>query len=303
MEMYLEKELRLKRIGKEKDSDLCEYRFFNKEGFPTDYYIKQTENCFQILDKKEELLKESDLHKMNIHRKRLTPRQYDEVMCEYLKIDYEKFKYVIATNITKDELLHFMTNYNDGDYIQISIDKIFTPNSSYCWSDILKGFLNVLEDEIDDSYDEFLTVFLEYFIIGKDKKLNHFGVDELLYRMTSFMARLLTDEELKKFNFYCEEYSHFETVPFSKSFDSSDSKIDFEYIPIREDIKEDMTENEIEDREIISYEYKFVVTKKKEEKKQEHEFSSDAINIASSMLGGLASIYMMKKIISILRDK
>ncbi|MBU0923914.1 hypothetical protein KKG81_03435 [bacterium] len=296
MEMNLDKEYRLKYKGFEKETNVYKYISFQNDGSFIEYLIKENETNFQILDRNNILLRQYDFNEIGKKSTRVSKREIDEIICEYLNIDFNKYKYILTHIISKDELLHYMAhNSIEDDLIQIPIERVSTPNSNYSHSDIFNGFLNISKDEINDDFNGFINTFLEHFIFTEKNKIDNYNLDEFLYLLTGSMASCLTDDELKKFNFFEQNPTHFENTPFNKSFNDEHNSIDFEYKPILEDIQDD-----IEDREAISYEYKFVVTPKPSNN-QHNNFDPLLLSAGGAFISSALAVFAMKKAFTILK--
>lgn len=303
MKMNLDKEYRLKYQGREKETNVYKYTYFKNNGSFDEYLIKENETTFQVLDRNNILLKEYDFKELGKKGARVFKSEVDDIICDYLNIDSNKYKYILTHCINKSELLHYMAyNTIDIDLIEIPIERLSTPNSNYSHSDIFKGFLNISKEEINDSFNEFINVFLEHFIFTEEKQIDNYNLDEFLYLLTGSMALCLTDEELKKFNFYKEQPYQFENTYFNKSFNDEYNSIDFEYKPILEDITENMTQDDIEDREVKSYEYKFVVTPK-ENKTQNNNIDFLSLSSGGALLSSALAIHAFKKVLPFLKGK
>jgi hypothetical protein len=302
MKMYLDKEYRLKYKGFERETNVYKYMYFENDGSFVEYLIKENETNFQILDRNNILLKQYDFDEIGKKLKRVGKREIDEIICEYLNIDFSKFKFIISHTISRDELLHYLAHYScEDDLIEIPIDRVFTPNTHCSNSDIFQGFLNIAKEEINDSYESFINVYLENFIFTEKNKIDNNNLDEFLYLLTGSMASCLTEDELKKFNFYDLKPYHFSGTPFNKSFNDEYNSIHFEYKPILEDITEDMTQDDIEDREAISYEYKFVVTPKPSNN-QDNNFDPLLLSAGGALISSALAVFAMKKAFTILKN-
>jgi hypothetical protein len=296
MEMNLDKEYRLKYKGFEKETNVYKYISFQNDGSFIEYLIKENETNFQILDRNNILLRQYDFNEIGKKSTRVSKREIDEIICEYLNIDFNKYKYILTHIISKDELLHYMAhNSIEDDLIQIPIERVSTPNSNYSHSDIFNGFLNISKDEINDDFNGFINTFLEHFIFTEKNKIDNYNLDEFLYLLTGSMASCLTDDELKKFNFFEQKPYLFENTPFNKLFDDEHNSIHFEYKPILEDIQDD-----IEDREAISYEYKFVVTPKPSNN-QHNNFDPLLLSAGGAFISSALAVFAMKKAFTILK--
>jgi hypothetical protein len=303
MEMYLDKEYRLKYKGfEERETRIHKYIYFQNDGSFIEYLIKENENNFQILDRNNILLKQYDFNEIGKKSTRVFKRQIDEIICEYLNIDLNKYKYILAHTISRDELLHYLAhNSCEDNLIEIPIERVSTPNSTYSHSDIFNGFLNISKDEINDDFNGFINTFLEHFIFTEKNKIDNNNLDEFLSLLTGSMASCLTEDELKKFNFYDLKPYHFSGTPFNKSFNDEYNSIHFEYKPILEDITEDMTQDDIEDREAISYEYKFVVTPKPSNN-QDNNFDPLLLSAGGALISSALAVFAMKKAFTILKN-
>jgi hypothetical protein len=301
MKMYLDKEYRLKYKGFEKETNVYKYMYFENDGSFIEYLIKENETNFEILNTKKETLKIYDFNLKNKKCARFRKIDSDDIICEYLNIDLNKYRFILTHTISRDELFHYMAhNSFDDDLIEIPIERVSTPNSNYSHSDIFKGFLNISKDEINDDFNGFINTFLEHFIFTEKKKIDNYNLDEFLFSLTGSMASCLTDEELKKFNFYEQKPYHFENTPFNKLFDDEHNSIHFEYKPILEDITEEMTQDDIEHREVISYEYKFVVTPKPSNN-QHNNLDPFLLSAGGALISSALAVFAMKKAFTILK--
>jgi hypothetical protein len=302
MKMYLDKEYRLKYKGFEKETNVYKYISFQNDGSFIEYLIKENETNFQILDRNNILLRQYDFNEIGKKSTRVSKREIDEIICEYLNIDLNKYKYILAHTISRDELLHYLAhNSCEDNLIEIPIERVSTPNSTYSHSDIFKGFLNISKDEINDDFNGFINTFLEHFIFNEKKKIDNNNLDEFLSLLTGSMASCLTEDELKKFNFFEQNSSYFERKSFNKSFNDEYNSIHFEYKPILEEITADMTQDDIEDREAISYEYKFVVTPKPSNNQHNNNFDPLFLSTGGALISSALAVFAMKKAFTILK--
>lgn len=305
MDLYLEKEERLKYIGFNDDDSCFAFRYFDKKGLFIDYFVslvKYDDNVFKfnVYDVSKNLLFSQDTDK-DIENTRIRSARVDveKCICKYLNIDFFKYKYLLFHSLTKDELYHFMLHYEEDERIFIPISYLYTPHSNWSHADIFHGFINCYKNNDSDDYMSMFDNMIEYlFYDDNPNKINVGSITDFLYKFTSDFYVNLSVDDIEKFNI--NEKSFNSNKHFYKTLRDTYNIVDFEYKPIFENVEDtsNLSDCDIDDLEPISYEYKFTV---KPIPQKPSAPLSDVDIAAGSVLGAAFSIWAVKSFLNKLR--
>lgn len=307
MDLYLEKEERLKYIGFNDDDSYFTFRYFDKKGSFIDYFVslvKYDESVFKfnVYDVSKNLLFSQDTDKY-IEKTRIRSVRVDveKCICKYLNIDFFKYKYLLFHSFTKDELYHFMMHYEVDERIFIPISYLYTPHSNWSHADIFHGFINCYKNSgCDDDMSMFDNMIEYLFYDDNPNKISVSAITDFLYKFTSDFYVNLSVDDREKFNINEKFFNS--NKHFHKTLRDTYNIVDFEYKPIFENVEDtsNLSDCDIDDSEPISYEYKFIVRSIPQKPSAP---LSDVELVAGSVLGSTVSLFALKSILNIIKDK
>lgn len=252
------------------------------------YSIFSKDNKFNIIYDFELISEESRVLAENVDGKKP-----DQVICEYLEFDYDKYKNDIYVSVDKDYIMDYLKLGTCEYDISLPIENIYTPNTNWSHSDTILALIDKEYEhnlEQHDDTDFARDIFSHVLDLPEDYTyLNEYSSSLINYMFHKFMS--LEDKE--KLN---NRELDFDLRPSSTNFERNFKQYDYEY-----NFKTIL--DEPEDGSGYTEKIELTIKYNPKDKPNYSNYDSDTMNAAGLVMSGLATVFALKSAMNMIKKK